>query len=288
VPDRRGSDDLFPCPQGGANRAPLAPAKVLRADASIPTRRRSSRAPQAGASTVATTSRASRGAAKASGSRLATSTVEPRQAAEEARQEPAMAEAQPVAEAQPAAPVVVALLASSAMGVRQAPAAAEALPETAVAAPQQESAAAVAQPAAEVIAPPQEPALACSSQATAVEIPTTTPRRPGGTSGEAYPHQPPSLRRGRSSDGGTATWWPGARGTPSRPLPPTLLPGPSGPAAGPGQGQEHVDAPSPLFIDAQEEQQLWEELRGHGASFNRVLNEALQIHGGPAWHVLQV
>jgi hypothetical protein len=50
---------------------------------------------------------------------------------------------------------------------------------------------------------------------------------------------------------------------------------------GPGQGQEHVDAPSPLFTDAQEEQQLWKELRGHGASLNRALNEALQIHGGP-------
>jgi hypothetical protein len=47
---------------------------------------------------------------------------------------------------------------------------------------------------------------------------------------------------------------------------------------GPGAGQEHVDAPSPLFADAQEEQQLWEELRGHGASLNRALNEALQIH----------
>jgi hypothetical protein len=28
VPGRRGSDDLFPCPQVGANRDPLAPAKV--------------------------------------------------------------------------------------------------------------------------------------------------------------------------------------------------------------------------------------------------------------------
>jgi DNA repair exonuclease SbcCD ATPase subunit len=56
----------------------------------------------------------------------------------------------------------------------------------------------------------------------------------------------------------------------------------------PGQGQERVDAPSPHFADAQEEQQLWEELRGHGASLNRALNEALQIHGGPAWRVFQV
>jgi hypothetical protein len=44
----------------------------------------------------------------------------------------------------------------------------------------------------------------------------------------------------------------------------------------------------PHFADAQEEQQLWEELRDHGASLNRVLNEALRIHGGPAWRVFQV
>jgi hypothetical protein len=45
---------------------------------------------------------------------------------------------------------------------------------------------------------------------------------------------------------------------------------------------------APLFADTQEEQQLWEELRDHGASFNRALNEALRIHGGPAWRVFQV
>jgi hypothetical protein len=44
----------------------------------------------------------------------------------------------------------------------------------------------------------------------------------------------------------------------------------------------------PHFADAQEEQQLWEELRDHGASLNRVLNKALRIHGGPAWRVFQV
>jgi hypothetical protein len=38
---------------------------------------------------------------------------------------------------------------------------------------------------------------------------------------------------------------------------------------------------APHFADAQEEQQLWEGLRDHGASLNRVLNEALRIHGGP-------
>jgi hypothetical protein len=44
----------------------------------------------------------------------------------------------------------------------------------------------------------------------------------------------------------------------------------------------------PHFIDAQAEQQLWEELRDHGASLNRALNEELRIHGGPAWRVFQV
>jgi hypothetical protein len=33
---------------------------------------------------------------------------------------------------------------------------------------------------------------------------------------------------------------------------------------------------------------LWEELRDHGASLNRALNEALRIHGDPAWRVFQV
>jgi hypothetical protein len=37
----------------------------------------------------------------------------------------------------------------------------------------------------------------------------------------------------------------------------------------------------PHFADAQEEQQLWEEIRDHSASLNRVLNEAMRIHGGP-------
>jgi hypothetical protein len=53
----------------------------------------------------------------------------------------------------------------------------------------------------------------------------------------------------------------------------------------PGEGC--VDGP-PAFADAQDEQELWGELRDHGAVLNRALNEALRIHGGPAWHVFQV
>jgi hypothetical protein len=44
----------------------------------------------------------------------------------------------------------------------------------------------------------------------------------------------------------------------------------------------------PAFADAQGEQELWGELRNHGAALDRALNEALRIHGGPAWHVFQV
>jgi hypothetical protein len=48
-----------------------------------------------------------------------------------------------------------------------------------------------------------------------------------------------------------------------------------------------VDDP-PAFADAQEEQELWGELRSHGATLDRALNEALRVHGGPAWRVFQV
>jgi hypothetical protein len=58
-------------------------------------------------------------------------------------------------------------------------------------------------------------------------------------------------------------------------------------AAPPGLGEGRVDEP-PAFANAHEEQQLWAELRDHGASLNRVLNEALRIHGGPAWRIFQV
>jgi hypothetical protein len=62
----------------------------------------------------------------------------------------------------------------------------------------------------------------------------------------------------------------------------------AGPAARLGQGQEEADAPPAHFVDAQAEQGLWEELRDHGASLNRALNEALRIHSGPAWRAFQV
>jgi hypothetical protein len=77
VLDRRGFDTWFLCTQGDANCAPLAPAKVLRVDAFVPTRRRSSRATRAAVSTAVTASRRPRNAAEASGPRPVTPTMEP-------------------------------------------------------------------------------------------------------------------------------------------------------------------------------------------------------------------
>jgi hypothetical protein len=68
--------------------------------------------------------------------------------------------------------------------------------------------------------------------------------------------------------------------------------GPSSSRAGPAayleQGQEWTDAPLAHHIDAQVEQGLWEELRDHDTLLNRALNEALWIHGSPAWRTFQV
>jgi hypothetical protein len=44
----------------------------------------------------------------------------------------------------------------------------------------------------------------------------------------------------------------------------------------------------PTFADAQGEQELWGELRSHGAMLDRALNEALRVHGGPAWRAVSV
>jgi hypothetical protein len=54
------------------------------------------------------------------------------------------------------------------------------------------------------------------------------------------------------------------------------------------QERERVDAPPTHFADAQAEQALWQEFRDHGALLNRALNEALRVHGGPAWRVFRV
>jgi hypothetical protein len=126
----------------------------------------------------------------------------------------------------------------------------------------------------------QEPALAGSSQATAVEIPDDDAPPLGWDQWASLPMPAPEPQAGaliRRWDSHMVAGCSrrGAEASSSRAGPPT-------------SGEGRVDEPPPLFADAQEEQQLWEELRDHGASLNRALNEALRIHGGPAWRVFQV
>jgi hypothetical protein len=87
-------------------------------------------------------------------------------------------------------------------------------------------------------------------------------------------------------DGGVAPGRPadGAEASSSR----GVLPASYGTATRPEQGRERADAPPAHFASAQAEKALWQEFRDHGASLNRALNEALRIHGGPAWRVFQV
>jgi hypothetical protein len=42
------------------------------------------------------------------------------------------------------------------------------------------------------------------------------------------------------------------------------------------------------FVEAQAEQELWQELHDHGASLNQALDEEPRIHSGPEWRVFQV
>jgi hypothetical protein len=127
------------------------------------------------------------------------------------------------------------------------------------------------------------PAVAGSPRAVVVEIPDDDVPPPGWDQWASPPASAPEAPTGTlvvRSDVDAALGRPavGAGALSSR----------AGPAARPEQEQEHADAPPTHFVDAQAEQGLWQELRDHGASLNRSLNEALWIHNGPAWRVFQV
>jgi hypothetical protein len=169
-------------------------------------------------------------------------------------------EARPEAEAQPAAPVASALPAASAVEGHPAPAAAETQPEV-------------------VVEARLEPALAGSSQAMAVEIPDDDAPPPGWDQWVNLPM--PSLE---PQAGALVRRWDGHMVAGGRGHGAEASSSRAGPSA---SGEGRVDEP-PAFADAQEEQQLWGELRDHDAALNWALNEALWIHGGPAWRVFQV
>jgi hypothetical protein len=65
----------------------------------------------------------------------------------------------------------------------------------------------------------------------------------------------------------------------------SALPASGGPAAHPERERDRAGALPVHFVEAQAEQELWQELHDHGASLNRALNEPLQIHSGSAWRV---
>jgi hypothetical protein len=125
----------------------------------------------------------------------------------------------------------------------------------------------------------QEPALAGSSRAVAVEIPDDDSPPPGWDQWVNLPMPSP-----KSQEGVLVRRWDGHMVAGGRGLGAEASSSRVGLSA-PGEGR--VDEP-PAFADAQEEQQLWGELRDHGAALNQALNEALRIHGGPAWRVFQV
>jgi hypothetical protein len=66
------------------------------------------------------------------------------------------------------------------------------------------------------------------------------------------------------------------------------LPASDGTATRTEQERERANTLPAHFNEAQAEQALWQEFRDHGSSLNRALNEALRIHGGPAWRIFQV
>jgi hypothetical protein len=155
-----------------------------------------------------------------------------------------------------------------------------------VAEPQQAASMTAATNAVVVAAPPTSPVptAAGSQGAVVVEIPHDNDVPPPGwdqwASALASAPEASAGALVARGDVGAARWRPanGAGASSSR----------AGPAARLEEEREHVDAPPAHFIKAQAEQGLWQELRDHGASLNRVLNEALRIHSGPAWRVFQV
>jgi hypothetical protein len=111
-----------------------------------------------------------------------------------------------------------------------------------------------------------------------VEIPDDDSPPPGWDQWVSFPTLSPESQEGVLVRRRDSHMVQEAEGTVPRPLLPALA------APLRKRGALTVRPPSPTT----EEQELWGELRDHGAALNRALNEALQIHGGPAWRVFQV
>jgi hypothetical protein len=151
-------------------------------------------------------------------------------------------------------------------------------PEVMAAALRQAPAATEAQVEAPVEAA-QGPVPAGSSLVEVVEVPDDDSPPPGWDQWASLPTRSPEPQEGalvRRHEGHIVA---GGRGRDAEA---------SSSRAGRSAQVEEVSDDPPAFADARGEQELWGELRSHGATLNRALNEALHIHGGPAWRVFQV
>jgi hypothetical protein len=112
----------------------------------------------------------------------------------------------------------------------------------------------------------QGPALAGGSRATVVEIPDDDSPPPGWDQWVSFPTPSPESQEGalvRRREGHMVARGRGygAEASSSR--------------AGRSAPVEGLVGDPPAFADAQGEQELWGELRSHGAALDRALNEAL-------------
>jgi hypothetical protein len=133
---------------------------------------------------------------------------------------------------------------------------------------------------------PLAPAPIVDSQAAVVEIPDKDVPPSGWDHWVNLPAPTPEPPTGAlvvRDDSGVAPGCPadGAEASSSR----GVVPASDGTASRPEQERERASAPPAHFASAQAEQALWQEFRDHDTSLNRALNEALRIHGGPAWRV---
>jgi hypothetical protein len=256
---------------------PLAPAKVLRTDALIPTRRRSSRGSRQGTSAAAGTS--SQGPAEASGARPADQPAAAQPEVAGGRPAPVATEAQAAAVATVEVPPAVAATTEEAERAQPAGAPADVAARTVVAATAPRRAPVVAE--AQVEAPAEAAQVAPPAggpQAEVVELSDDSPP-PGWNQWASWPANSPEPQEGALVKRHEGRMTAGGRGHDAEAS--------SSRAGRPAQVGGAVEDP-PAFADARGEQELWGELLGHGATLNRALNEALRVHSGPAWTVFQV
>jgi hypothetical protein len=180
------------------------------------------------------------------------------------------------AEAEQVQPAVAPMVAIEEGG--RAPVVMEARPEAMAMAPCQAPVAMEAQVEAPAEAA-QGSVPAGSSRAAVVEIQDDDSPPPGWDQWVSFPTLSPESQEGalvRRRDGHMVA---GGRGHGAEA---------SSSRAGHSDQVEGVVGDLPAFADAQGEQELWEELQRHGATLDRALNEALRVHGGPAWRIFQV